>query len=576
MATIYFQSQSNARLALATQYYKTQANPTCRYVSYHQTQALCSDTGLLFFKTHANPGGFSQPVYYVTHASAPSQAQQTLWNGLISGTSLPEWEGVFKIGETEAPCYIDFKVNWNLSSPSTASMSFNDPYCRYMPEFPGEFHEKMNEYALNASYSPNNPLTASIKYGDRIFQYNFLGIGFDFSREWITKMPSFQWRLIDHSLKWQADYQSEPTVRSTRISKRTNLQELQELGSRYNVNVDLSATQSYVIPLQNRQGSRPMDWVGELLEGLKEDYIFKNGDTFYPFYPARGEGYKDVVDYSLHTLEESVSGSWTGVYNHVVVSRAVEVSAHQDSEETSVGGTTDVDNFGEYTYTFSEEVFNPQWKPEVEIQGIFSDYLLKNADGKVVRIAEARAPNRVIYGAGFQDGGPTSGIKSVTFTWGNRGTNPITGDKGRIRFWGTPIPSKKDWGGTQLPTTDEGTATNPVPALRSEAQDAASQAMFGIKRLEVSANPIIPTKEQGDLVAARILAERAWNSRQVNVKIRLRPSLLPGMIILEKVQQAGPDYPAYTRRVLLTSCEHSFSKDPANCYTNYSGVILHV
>lgn len=157
MATIYFQSQSNARLALATQYYKTQANPTCRYVSYHQTQALCSDTGLLFFKTHANPGGFSQPVYYVTHASAPSQAQQTLWNGLISGTSLPEWEGVFKIGETEAPCYIDFKVNWNLSSPSTASMSFNDPYCRYMPEFPGAFHEKMNEYALNASYSPNNP-----------------------------------------------------------------------------------------------------------------------------------------------------------------------------------------------------------------------------------------------------------------------------------------------------------------------------------------------------------------------------------------------------------------------------------
>lgn len=166
-------------------------------------------------------------------------------------------------------------------------------------------------------------------------------------------------------------------------------------------------------------------------------------------------------------------------------------------------------------------------------------------------------------------------IGSVKFTWGiPNGIVGLTGDYGRIRFTGTPYASLKQWGGEQLPKTDESTETNPLPSLRAEAISSSSQALFGVKRMEVPANPIIATKEQAQLIADRTLTKYAFSSRHGSVKIYLRPSIVPGMVLLEKVHRASTYRSAYTRRRLVVNVEHKYSMNPEDRYTKYEGILL--
>lgn len=455
-----------------------------------------------------------------------------------------------------------FTTNLNLSSPSTASLEILDPFYKYVPEAPGEWHDLMDEQPLNASYQTPKELKANITWGGRTFNYKFIGRSWNTSNNWLDRRQSFTWGLSDHSLKWQSDYESQITVRSTRQTVVTNADSLRELASLYNVKIDLKGlSYTHPIPVQHRQSGRPLDWVNDLVnETLQDDWVFVNGDTFTPFYPDPKHP-KVVVDFSKHALEEESSGEWADIYNWVVLTRAVETGGKGSQIKV-----VEVDAYGQYTVVFDEPVFAPQWAIESAAQGVFSDFLYKDEKGRVTQVRGALAPSSIAYGTTFANGGPAAGVKSITFSWGIPSIlSGLTGAYGRIVFRGTPYPDPDLWNGA-LFARQGGTVADPVPSLRSEAKDIESIAKYGVRRLELSANPQIPTKELADIIVQRILKKVSRRSRSGSVKIYLNPEITPGLVITEKI------IPGFERVRIITSVEHRFSNDPADRYTRYQGL----
>lgn len=491
-----------------------------------------------------------------------------------SGPLVSEWDlaitqvggdisGIFVVGTKslgEIPAA--FTVNLNLSAPSTASIEVIDPFYTYVPEAPGEWHNIMDEQPLTATYQTPKELRAGITWGGRTFDYKFIGRSWETSNDWLNRQQSFSWGLSDHSLKWQSDYESQATVRSSRDSIVTNVDSIRELGALYNVKTDMRGISfNHPLPVQHRQSGRPLDWVNDLVnETLQDDWTFVNGDTFTPFYPDPKHP-KVVIDFSKHAMEEQSSGEWADIYNWVVLTRAVEGGAHGGAIKVM-----EVDTFGTYTVVFDEPVFAPQWNIESASQGIFSDFLYKDAGGRVVMIQGARAPSSLAYGVAFASGGPSVGVKSITFTWGiPANIVGLLGAYGRIIFRATPYPDPETWGGAQLDRV-RGTVTDPLPLFRSEAKDVESIAKYGVRKIEMSANPQIPTKQLGDIIAQRILTKVSRRSRSGSVKIYLNPEITPGLVIKEKI------IPGFERIRIITSVEHRFSKDPGDRYTRYQAL----
>lgn len=464
-----------------------------------------------------------------------------------------------------------FIVNENLSNTSTASLSIKDHTYSYVPDHPNSWADRMSEYSLDESYNPTSQLIATIVWGGVSFAYDFLGHSWSYSWTKDDNALNFKWSLVDHSLKWKSDYTSDSTVRSTRSAVVTNAEALGSLAQAYNIRANLSLLSLvYPVALQNRQSARPEDWAIELVNGSGDEYVWANGNTFTPFYPNKNSP-NIVVDFSKHVLEESVSGSWSEIYNHVVIARAVEASAHRDAtNSTNFDVVKEVDTFNDYEIEFSEPMFNATWKIVSAAKGIFSDFVFLNKEGRIVKIIDARAPSRVAYGTAFGDGGPSQGVKKIRFSWGiPPGIVGLTGDYGKIIFTGIPYPDPKVWGGDQLPKDEASTVEDPLPSFRSEAEDSWSISRFGRKRLELPANPIIATKQQADLLAIRNLAKVARRSRKGDVLVNLNPKIKPGCVVLEKIyiKDGNP----FTRIRFVTEVEHSFSNTAANRYTRYSG-----
>jgi len=470
----------------------------------------------------------------------------------------------------EAP--YQFVVNENLSAASTASLKIKDPRFEFIPDHPNSRENLMSEYPLDGNFNTSANLKASIVWGGVPFNYDYLGHSWNYSWEHQTRTPDFTWTLVDHSLKWMIDNTSSTTIRSTRNSKTTNVDSLTELANQHNVSIDLSKISLiYPVPIQNRQSSRPIDWVNELVgDGTGDEWVFVNGNTFTPFYPNKNSP-TITVDFSKHVMEESVSGSWSDIYNHVVIVRALEGSAHKTPENHSqFDVTVEVDEYKQYEAVFPEPVFDVRYRVISGAKGIFSDFLYINSQDLVTQVRDARAPNSLAYGAKFSDGGPVQSIKKVRFTWGiPNGIVGLTRDYGKIVFTGTPYPTNSEWGGTQIPADDPGTAEDPLPSFRSEKTDPWSIGRFGEKRLEVPPSPVIATKEQADLVAQRTLEKVSRRHRQGEVLCKLNPKIRPGSVILEKVYIKGST--EFTRKRFVTSVEHSFSNDPAERYTRYQG-----
>lgn len=455
-----------------------------------------------------------------------------------------------------------FTANLNLSAPSTASLEILDPFYQYVPEAPGEWQDMMDEQPLTATYTTPKELKANITWGGRLFNYKFIGRSWGTANNWLDRRQSFTWGLTDHSLKWQSDYESQPTVRSTRQTIVTNADSIKELAGLYNVKVDLKGlSYTHAIPVQHRQSARPLDWVTDLVnETLQDDWVFVNGDTFTPFYPDPKRP-KVEIDFSKHAMEEDSAGEWADIYNWVVLTRAVETGGPGSAVKV-----IEVDAYGQYTVVFDEPVFAPQWAIESGAQGIFSDFLYKDEKGRVTQVRGALAPTSLAYGATFANGGPAAGVKSITFSWGiPQILSGLTGAYGRIIFRATPYPDPDLWNGILI-SRQGGTITDPVPSLRSEAKDVESIAKYGVRRLELQANPQIPTKELADIIVQRILTKVSRRSRSGSVKIYLNPEIVPGLVITEKI------IPGFTRIRIITSVEHRFSNDPADRYTRYQGL----
>lgn len=519
--------------------------------TYRSTKV--ESTSFIQSYTTYNPPTF---IPYVGHPPVSEWERAiTEVGGDISGRFMV---GSKSLGELPAA----FTVNLNLSAPSTASIDVVDTFYKHHPEAPGDWHNILDEQPLTGTYQTPKQLRASITWGGRTFEYKFLGRAWNSSSNWLERRQQFQWGLSDHSLKWQSDYESQTTVRSNRDAIVTNADSIRELGRLYNVKTDLRGLSfTHPLPIQHRQSARPLDWVTDLVtETLQDDWTFVNGDTFTPFYPDP-KFPKTTIDFSKHAMEEEASGEWSDIYNWVVLTRAVESGAHGGAIKVM-----EVDTFGQYTVVFDEPVFAPQWNIESASQGIFSDFLYKDAAGRVMQVQGARAPSSLAYGVAFTNGGPATAVKSITFTWGiPANIVGLLGAYGRIVFRATPYPDAEAWGGAQLDRV-RGTVTDPLPLFRSEAKDLESIAKYGVRKIELSANPQIPTKQLADIIAQRILKKVSRRSRSGSVKIYLNPEIVPGLVVKELI------LPGFTRIRIVTSVEHRFSTDAGDRYTRYQGI----
>jgi len=545
--------------------YQARSNTSKRYLSKYATGPGSVRLISSYKSSKTTSGRFLStyipldPPTFVPYVGHPPASEWDLAITQVGG----DISGIFVVGTKslgEIPAA--FTVNLNLSAPSTASIDVVDPLYKYIPEAPGEWHNIMDEQPLDANYQTPKELKANIIWGGRTFNYKFIGRSWNQANDWLNRQQTFQWGLSDHSLKWQSDYESQATVRSTRDAIVTNVDSIKELGTLYNVKTDMRGISfNHPLPVQHRQSGRPLDWVNDLVtETLQDDWTFVNGDTFTPFSPDPKHP-KVTIDFSKHAMEEQSSGEWSDIYNWVVLTRAVESGAHGGAVKVM-----EVDTFGTYTVVFDEPVFAPQWNIESASQGIFSDFLYKDAAGKVTQVQGARAPFAQAYGLNYSNGGPAAAIKSITFTWGiPANIVGLLGAYGRIVFRATPYPDAETWGGAQLDRI-RGTVTDPLPLFRSEAKDLESIAKYGVRKIEMSANPQIPTKQLGDIIAQRILKKVSRRSRSGSVKIYLNPEITPGLVIKEKI------IPGFERIRIITSVEHKFSKDPGDRYTRYQGL----
>lgn len=457
-----------------------------------------------------------------------------------------------------------FVVNQNLSAPATASMNIIDPDGRYHPETENsEWFDVMDEAPIGADNQETKELQATCHWGGLDFVYHMLGVGYSSGRNSKERVFDFNWKLIDHCQKLQADFTTLPSIRSGRNGIITNVAAMKDMLDMFKVAHDFSnyTTPEYPIPVMHRQSGRPYDFLLQILQTTLDEHIFASGNVFTPFYPDQ-ENPQFVVDMTdPNVQEESNDASLQDIYNHVIVVRAAETNGQTQS-------TVDLNDFGQYTVQFSEKLAGVTWTMAPGSSGgLPSDFLIKGEDGAVYAVRDGRAPSTASYGATFSTGGPLMGVKSITFTWGALPNQLAAGSPGQIVFTGTPYPDSEGWGGEMFPTTI-GTAEDPLPDFRSEARDDESIAKFGYRRLEIQANPGIPTKAIGDLLAARILAKSARRSRTGAYRLHLNPRIVPGVVILEKDPPRG-----IIRKRIVTSVEHAYSKMVAYRYTKYSGIV---
>lgn len=514
-------------------------------------------------------------------------------------------EMTFKVNNTDIGCIpYQFVVNMAESQPTTWTLSIIDPFGSTSPLNvpPSPWSELMNEKAWGLD--PNavggigvtKYLNVNVKWGGK--DWNFSGVpqSWSHTRDWENRYFSFAWKGTDHSVKFNREAQTMQTVRSTGTAggaKKASAV-LAEILTRYGVEHDLSniAADDYVIPVMQRQSGNPMEWITQILGVRMHEWHMRNGKTFVSYYP-NPEGPPNLIhDFEkMEMLEESYDGSNQAIITKVIVIRAVESGGNQTD-----GGAVDVFNFGDgYSASFSTPISNGYYNVIHANNGFFCNFVWKKGG---VTIATREMISGTIDNPTYSNSGYIIGADSVEFSWHVLPGGFIgVGAPGRIEFHGTPETDDIDsWGEKQV--VGGGVPGDPAPWARVFSPDPVNsigfpggvplpvptetQKKYGIREIELTANPLIPTKTVAQVYADRYLMRVSRQARFATYRIPLNPDITPGMIIreIDKMLQIGYDqildtYPTsgnhkYRTRV-ITSCTHSFSKDPAQRYTTLTG-----
>lgn len=468
-----------------------------------------------------------------------------------------------------------FTINMSESQPTTWALSIMDPFGNNSPlrnnlmdekpgSLPGPYYVPPTPPGGIPVPAPTWPtpvktLTVNVKWGGLAWSFSGIPQSWSHTRNWENRYFSFCWKGTDHSVKLNRDNQTMRTVR-----RQSALSVMKEILNNYGVQYNLSnwnSSEDFVIPVMHRQSGNPMEWLTQILGVRMMEWRMEYGRVFTPYYPPSGASSPSFThDFEkMEMLEESYEASAQAVINKVVVLRAVESSGFQafaDVFEFKAG----------YTVSFPTPISMGYYNVVYANEGIFCNFhWMRNGEIIASReVLSGLAPD----GGGYTYGGAGSIIDcdSVEFEWHiapRQGV--ITGSPGRIEFHGIQKVDDNSWGEPQI--LGGGSINDPAPWTRAISQNINSQHKYGIRQIELQANPLIPTSAVAQVYADRYIFRVSQQARFATYRLPLNLYIVPGCIIYEIDDMLG-----LSRRRIVTSATHNLSNDPGNRYTSFTGV----
>lgn len=440
----------------------------------------------------------------------------------------------------------------------------------------GQAASQVNQYVTKIQLDVVKELFVSAKVGGRSWFFRGPGTSFSSTRNWQTKCFNFCWKGQDYSLLLNKENQTMRTIRSTKFGATKMSQAVGEILGAYGLRYDLSRLQAddFVVPFMNRSNGVPHDWVTQLLQTLMFEWKMVNGTTFTPYYPVPlSTSYpliynpQSVTPTFVHDftqmaiMEENYEASLQAMYNQVIGLRAAQGGTKSYSQEMFAFGD-------QYSLDFDTPLSAVTYHLDYAVAG--NVYSLKYYKGDTLIAVQNIFTGGIGYGNNVLNTGVICGATRVTWTWGVLPGGFIgTGSPGKITFKG--VEEVEGWGGKIFGDAPDQDQDNPAPQLRAYAENRALIAQYGLRPIEMSASSLIPSQEVLQKFCERMLFRLSRQARRATYRIPLNPFIEPGSIIREVDYTLGTLNAPLVRDRVVQTVTHSFSNDPANRYTTYSG-----
>lgn len=571
---------------------------------------------------------------HVINLAKRANAQYAPFYGAINFNTPDEDDGAvqFKIGNAKSGEYVDltnipfqFLINMAESQASTWTLSLVDEFGQRSPmRETGAWANLMDErpfgvagayvdqpYGVGIQYptqqgsvatssdrpgaTPENSQSASglyatkvqldvvkelfvnAKVGGRSWQFRGPGTAFSSSRDWETKSFNFNWKGQDYSLLLNKENQTMRTIRSTKFGAYKMSQVVEMILGTYGVRSDLRQilNDDFIVPFMNLSGGVPHDWVTQLLQTLCFEWKMKGGTTFTPYLPVpMGTNYpltynigattpQFIHDFTkMSVMSEEVEGSLQAMYNQVIGIRAAQGGSKTYEMEMFEFGD-------QYSLEFDAPLSAVTYHLDYAVAGNVYSLKYYNKAGVVVAVQNVFTGG-IGYGNNVINYGTVVGAIRVEWTWGVLPGGFIgTGSPGKITFKG--VEEVEGWGAPIIGSSEDMGEDNPAPMLRAFAENRALINAYGLRPIEISASSLIPSQEVLRKFCERMLYRLSRQARSATYRIPLNPFIEPGSIIREIDYTLGSLQAPLVRDRVVQACQHSFSDNPANRFTTYTG-----
>jgi len=398
----------------------------------------------------------------------------------------------------------------------------------------------------------------------------YIGCGTNFS----DSQASGGWLEIDWGgidvphLKLSVESQTMATVESTAAQAYTMHQVTKEIADEYGVPIDTSSATNYVVPIFNRQNSRPIDWLTELWDALLCKYKVRGNGlvVFDPGTTSRVWQYNSAICGRGRTSTTSLQK----VINKV---RVVRTSRAATTATANEANRQEVYTFGQYTYTFDAVLYSVRPQIIAAGGGVFSNFEYYDEGDhliavRTIRENSAASPGEgvvqpISYPSSVLGNGNVNGAKYCKYTWGARTVTQtmagVEGAPGAIRFKGTPAMNPDNTSGLlDLPYDTEFVVTR---------QNADSIAVHGERFLEFEADALFPDAATAQIFADRFLKYQGTMQRQFSFEVPPNFQMEVG----DRVDWSDL-YLSSTHTLWVTNVQHVLSDDFSVRATNFDAV----
>lgn len=424
-------------------------------------------------------------------------------------------------------------------------LSLVDPTGFYNPrKVGGAWEGVMDADAYDASDNFIKWVTFEITWGG--MTQTFYGIPKKFG--WKRTAPGrleFKWSGSCPADKLFRQARTAPTLRTTSSGAQIfNDTALQDIFTRANLNSDISRVRRQPVRLQQRQNDTWAAYLTELLEACPWAEWYCQGDTVVCYQPARGGRPHWVYDVECVVPEEDYEQAAPDAVTQVTVRRAVEGSKTTSQEVNAFGSG--------YSQTFSPPANAVQYAVTTNGGGVMSDVIYRNSAGEVMAVRDVRGGVwPPLFGAAS-----ANGVAKVDFTWGAPVGSSATGAYGVVE-WTRADDDREDTFGSKWD-----------PVFNVTVDDSELQARFGVRKKELSPNPLLVSSSHAQEYGEGYLRRIRRELDPQNLRVPFNHMIFPGQYYQLVDTQLGQSETRYITRVT-----HSLRGGPEDSITRIRGVI---